>query len=209
MHLSGPNDGPPIYAKIDLPEGAEKYIQGFTELAPQNGYRVFESKTDALHIHFIVPPAGKPFLLTTLEANGQTVASNIRFKVPQTGKAWSVNVSENDIHAWRDDGSEDGLQIEDHLIKKEGGTMDFVARYTWNSVQKTVDKATVALNGNNNLANDLVYTVSNERTSSLSSEGELFSGEITFTDTLTLPDALSFKDGEISLKAQRIQRTVT
>ena len=110
-----------------------------------------------------------------------------------------VTVTEDDIEVTKPD------DMPGNIIK-EGGTINFVADFEWEPVQKTVNVDEIATNGK--LSKDIEYTISAKSKQNQRDKAGIFTKEYTMTDTMTLPEGLTFVSGEVVLSSDKKSVTI-
>ena len=93
-------------------------------------------------------------------------------------------------------------------IIKEGGTINFVADFEWEPVQKTVNVDEIPIATNGKLSKDIEYTISAKSKQNQRDKAGIFTKEYTMTDTMTLPEGLTFVSGEVVLSSDKKSVTI-
>ena len=112
-----------------------------------------------------------------------------------------VTVTEDDIEVTKPD------DMPGNIIK-EGGTINFVADFEWEPVQKTVNVDEIPIATNGKLSKDIEYTISAKSKQNQRDKAGIFTKEYTMTDTMTLPEGLTFVSGETVLSSDKKSVTI-
>lgn len=112
-----------------------------------------------------------------------------------------VTVTEDDIEVTKPD------DMPGNIIK-EGGTINFVADFEWEPVQKTVNVDEIPIATNGKLSKDIEYTISAKSKQNQRDKAGIFTKEYTMTDTMTLPEGLTFVSGEVVLSSDKKSVTI-
>ena len=190
--FSGANQGHKVTVYIDigaLPEGVS--IAGFV-----NGQRevVYEAGGEKQSILLqLVEEDGKYYVCYT-QPQGSTIEFTLQFNskngIMDAQSDVTISVAEDKIT-----GLEGGPGATDRLDDEV--TLTWNAGNEWDPVDKKVDNADyreLLLDENNKLNDTLTYTIK-ANSSNNENYGEIWTEYIEVTDTLTLPDTISFPEG--------------
>lgn len=182
---SNPNDTEPPTARIDLselPDGVT--VAGFTDGEMQVMLIINSAKTDQeTTVYLKTDTDGKQYVEFTPPA-GSTVAFDLQFNSKNgiMDKSSSVTVTPKIPDATTND------SVSGPII------LTWTGENVWNNLVKTVDKATIAVDGSENkLEGTLDYTITanHENADGQGDTGSIWTKEVQITDKLTLSDGIS------------------
>ena len=190
--FSGANQGDKVTVYIDigaLPEGVS--IAGFV-----NGQRevVYEAGGEKQSILLQLVEADGKYYVCYTQPQGSTIEFTLQFNskngIMDAQSDVTISVAKDKIT-----GLEDGPGETDRLDDQV--TLTWNAGNEWDPVDKKVDNADyreLLLDENNKLNDTLTYTIK-ANSSNNENYGEIWTEYIEVTDTLTLPDTISFPEG--------------
>lgn len=123
---------------------------------------------------------------------GQSVDTQILFKLPDgiIPDGTTITVTEEDIKI--------DTEITGNLSKK-GGTVTVNSAFGWDPVEKKLlTTGQITGNQNHNLNKDLAFTIT-AKSRNVTGHGHIFTKKVTVTDTMTLPEGLTFDASQATL----------
>ena len=180
--------------RVDLPRTALEYIQGFVEDSSNENAVIYKSNlSDKLYLYVPSDQTESPYLYFTME-KGETFSTKVTFSMPEgTSSDYTVEVSENNLHATYSDGS----AVSGNVVKR-ADNMTFFTHFDWNDVEKTVTPETVSATIAKKMSQDITYNVSVNRSRPQGREYiGMFTKNIVITDTIKLPEFAKFAAGGV------------
>lgn len=133
---------------------------------------------------------------------GDTFTQPFSFLYPNgVTPSTELTVTEDDIEVVKPD------DMPGNIIKR-GGTINFVAVFEWEPVKKTVNVEEIPIAANSKLSKDIEYTISAKSKQNQRDRGGIFTREYTMTDTMTLPEGMTFVKGEAILSSDKKSVTI-
>lgn len=192
-HANNPEQNAEVYLKIEkLPEGVT--IAGFDNDGTKKVvWRDNNSQEQYITLTLIENEEEEgSFYVVFEQPAGATIEFEIQFNSTNgtmaNGESVSVSVAEDKIT---------GVEGTGNDVFGDPVTLTWTAENEWNPVEKWVNNAKnnqILVNNDNQLSGELTYTIKAE-SQNKENYGEIWTDYVKVTDTLTLPEEISFPDG--------------
>ncbi len=140
---------------------------------------------------------GKRYLEILGVPNGATRLASLRFQYANgiTGPT-TLCIDDEDIEVTLNN-------IEGTTIIKKGGSLSFIASFYWSPVIKTQSSGTITVSADRRLEGGNINYRINASSYNYSGSADIHTREYTMTDTLTLPEGLTFPEGVFRMDYNR------
>lgn len=136
---------------------------------------------------------GKRYLEILGVPCGATRTASLRFEYKNgiTGPT-TLSIDDEDIEVTLN-------HIEGTAIQRKGASLSFISTFYWSPVIKTESSGTITVNADHKLEGGNVTYRINASSYNQSGSADIHTKEYTLTDTLTLPEGLTFPEGEFRM----------
>lgn len=136
---------------------------------------------------------GKRYLQILGVPNGSTRSAPLRFQYTNgiTGPT-TLSIDDEDIEVKLNN-------IDGTAIQRKGASLSFISTFYWSPVIKTESSGTITVNADHRLEGGNVTYRINASSYNHSGSADIHTKEYTLTDTLTLPEGLTFPEGEFRM----------